>query len=243
MTEQRQVRNSTILIPVFAGALALVIFAAAGGRAQGQSASPPQKGGVTYEDPSSETCEQQNQNNPYTGMDPLTCKGETAPQASNGACDLQGMQVWKHVGETCIYCYPISSPPNTIIVPMDQVRAASLQGWGCGVDQMDACMAVCNGGHTFTPIAGTVVKGGGPGPPPTPTPKGGGPPRIMRRSRDPRAGLDTCRERIHACRSGRGDMTIARTGLERTCRRDARAHSCRREHKRAEGRMEGRNSH
>jgi hypothetical protein len=40
------------------------------------------KGGVTYEDQSSDSCEKQNENNPYTGMDPLTCYGVMAPTDS-----------------------------------------------------------------------------------------------------------------------------------------------------------------
>lgn len=126
--------------------------------------------------PESQTCEEQNQNNPYTGMDPLTCYGVMAPQDSRGECSLSGMQVWKHTGETCYYCSPITSPPNAMIVPMDQVGTAESQGWGCGVDQADACMAICSGGKTFSPLPGTIVKGGGPGLPPTPKPPQGGPP-------------------------------------------------------------------
>lgn len=159
------------------GGLALSVFTTWNVRAQAQqSTTPTLKAGITYEDQSSQTCEEQNQNNPYTGMDPLTCYGVMAPQDSRGECSLSGMQVWKHTGETCYYCSPITSPPNTIIVPMDQVGTADNQGFRCGMDQADACMAICSGGDTYTPPQGTIVKGGGPGLPPTPPPPQGGPP-------------------------------------------------------------------
>ena len=159
------------------GAVALAVLAiACPGACAQQSTTPTLKTGITYEDPSSETCEQQNQNNPYTGMDPLTCYGVMSPTDSRGECSLGGMQVWKHVGNTCYYCSPITSAPNTIIVPMDQVGTADNQGFRCGVDQTDACMAICSGGDTYSPLPGTVVKGGGPGLPPTPAPPRGGPP-------------------------------------------------------------------
>lgn len=157
------------------GAAIFAVMAASCAQAQ-QSTTPTLKTGITYEDQSSQTCEEQNQNNPYTGMDPLTCYGVMAPQDSSGECSLGGMQVWKHTGETCYYCSPITSPPNTIIVPMDQVGTADNQGFRCGVDQADACMAICSGGDTYTPPQGTIVKGGGPGLPPTPKPPQGGPP-------------------------------------------------------------------
>lgn len=175
MTEQRRTCVWAVL-----GALALLALTTAGVRAQEEPSTTQKsvtlKGGVTYEDQSSENCEKQNENNPYTGMDPLTCYGVMAPTDSRGECSLGGMQVWKHVDNTCYYCSPISSPPNTIIVPMDQVGAADNQGFRCGVDQADACMAICSGGNTYSPPPGTVVEGGGPGLPPTPVPKQGGPP-------------------------------------------------------------------
>jgi hypothetical protein len=176
MTKQRLVR-----VWAAAGALALIAFVAAHAQEQPtttQSTTPTLKTGITYEDQSSESCEKQNENNPYTGMDPMTCYGVMAPTDSRGECSLSGMQVWKHVGNTCYYCSPISSPPNTIIVPMDQVGAADNQGFRCGVDQADACMAICNGGDTYSPPPGTVVQGGGPGLPPTPAPPEGGPPPV-----------------------------------------------------------------
>ena len=156
------------------GAVALAVLAiACPGACAQQSTTPTLKTGITYEDPSSETCEQQNQNNPYTGMDPLTCYGVMSPTDSRGECSLGGMQVWKHVGNTCYYCSPITSAPNTIIVPMDQVGTADNQGFRCGVDQTDACMAICSGGDTYSPLPGTVVKGGGPGLPPNAWPAAG----------------------------------------------------------------------
>lgn len=176
MTEQRRTRIWAVLC-----AMVLMPFAADGARAQQQptttqSTTPTLKTGITYEDQPAESCEKQNENNPYTGMDPPTCYGVMAPTDSRGECSLSGMQVWKHVGNTCYYCSPISSPPNTIIVPMDQVGAADNQGFRCGVDQADACMAICSGGSTYSPPPGTVVEGGGPGLPPTPAPPQGGPP-------------------------------------------------------------------
>jgi len=176
MTERILVR-----IRAGAGALALIAFVAASARAQEQptktqSPTPTLKTGITYEDQSSESCEKQNENNPYTGMDPLTCYGVMAPTDSRGECSLGGMQVRKHVSSTCYYCSPITSPPDTIIVPMDQVGAADNQGFRCGEDQADACMAICSGGSTYSPPPGTVVQGGGPGLPPTPAPPRGGPP-------------------------------------------------------------------
>ena len=175
ITEQRRDR-----IWASMGALALLVFAAACACAQEQPSTTQKpvtlKTGITYEDQSSESCEKQNENNPYTGMDPLTCYGVMAPTDSQGQCSLGGMKVWKHEGNTCYYCSPITSAPNTIIVPMDQVGAADNQGFRCGEDQADACMAICSGGNTYSPPPGTVVQGGGPGLPPTPAPKEGGPP-------------------------------------------------------------------
>ena len=157
-----------------AGALALVAMVSSGARAQ-QSSSGTLNTGVTYTDQSSDTCEQQNANNPYAGMNPLVCYGEEAPTDSAGQCTLGGWQVLKKVDNTCYYCSPITSPPS-IIIPIDQVGVAESQGWGCGLDQADACMVICKGGHTYSPLQGSVVKGGGPGLPPTPVPVQGGPP-------------------------------------------------------------------
>lgn len=160
--------------------LAAFFIVAAGVRAQ-QSQQPTQsqttlKGGVTYTDQSSQTCEEQNQNNPYAGMNPLVCYGVNAPTDTAGKCSLAGMTVLKQEGNTCYYCSPINPPIVGIIVPMDQTGVAEQQGWGCGLDQADACMAICRGGKTFSPLPGTVVAGGGPGLPPTPAPLQGGPP-------------------------------------------------------------------
>lgn len=157
--------------------IALLSLAIGGAQAQQSAAPITLKGGVTYTDPSSDSCEKQNASNPFVGMDPLTCHGVSAPTDSRGGCSLAGMQVWKKTGNTCYYCSPITSPPS-IIIPMDQVGAAESQGWGCGLDQADACMAVCRGGSTYSPPPGTVVAGGGPGLPPTPPPVQGGPPPI-----------------------------------------------------------------
>jgi len=175
------------------GAAAVAMFAAAGSRAQGQSSTPALKTGITYEDQSSETCEKQNAGNPYAGMNPLACNGEQAPTDSAGKCSLAGMTVWKQQGSTCYYCSPINPPINGIVIPIDDVGATEVEGWDCGLDQADSCMAVCQGGKSYTPPPGTVKNGGGsgtsltggtqqtPGPPltggiqggPTPGPAGG----------------------------------------------------------------------
>jgi hypothetical protein len=175
MTERKLVG-----IRAAAAALALIAFTTAGAPAQEQPSTTQKpvtlKGGITYEDQSSESCEKQNENNPYTGMDPLTCYGVMAPTDSRGQCSLGGMKVWKQQGNTCYYCQAINPPIDGIIVPMDQVGAADNQGFRCGEDQADACMAICSGGSTYSPPPGTKVEGGGPGLPPTPAPKQGGPP-------------------------------------------------------------------
>ena len=134
------------------------------------------KGGVSYSDRASQSCEEENQNNPYTGMNPFVCHGEMAPTDSRGQCSLNIGTVWKKVGNECYYCAPINPPIQGMLVPMDDVGAAESQGWGCGANQTDACTAICWGGRTFTPPPGTVVEGGGPGLPATPRPPQGGPP-------------------------------------------------------------------
>ncbi len=158
------------------GLIALVVFASAGAWAQ-ESSTETLKGGVSYSDQSSDDCEQQNVGNPYAevGMNPLVCYGIMAPADSRKQCSLPGMRVLKQDGETCYYCSPITLPSPAIILPIDQVGAAQLQGWGCGLDQVDACKVICTGGKTFTPPTGTVVSDGGPGLPPTPAPNWGGP--------------------------------------------------------------------
>jgi hypothetical protein len=131
---------------------------------------------VQYSDQYSQNCEQQNANNPYVGMDPMTCHGESAPTDSRGECSLNIGTVWKKDGNTCYYCAPINPPIQGIVIPLDNVGAAQLQGFGCGMDQADACMAICSGGKGFTPPAGTVQKTGGPEKPYQPGPSGGPPP-------------------------------------------------------------------
>lgn len=130
------------------------------------------KGGVSqteYTDEYAKNCEKENANNPYTGMDPLTCYGVMAPTDSRGQCSLAGMQVWKKQGNTC-YCQAINPPIQGFIVPLDDIAAAEREGFRCGVDQADACMAVCMGGGAFTPPPGTVEVGGGGTPQPQPNP-------------------------------------------------------------------------
>jgi hypothetical protein len=145
--------------------------------ASAQQPSITLKGGVTYSDQSSQSCEQQNQGNPYAGMNPFACKGVSAPTDSRGGCSLGGWQVIKKEGNTCYYCSPVTVPQGVqgIIVPMDQISQAGNQGWSCGVNQADACTAVCfgNSGSSYNPSApppGRVTSGGPPtnpsGPPP-----------------------------------------------------------------------------
>jgi hypothetical protein len=160
-----------------AGWAALVIAQGAGAQQPSSSqSSPTLHGGVSYTDQSSQTCEEKNANNPYLGMNPFVCHGESAPTDSRGECSLNIGTVWKQVGNTCYYCSPINPPIQGMIVPLDQVRTAESQGWGCGANQTDVCTAICYGGKTFSPLSGTAVAGGGPGLPPTPAPKQGGPP-------------------------------------------------------------------
>jgi hypothetical protein len=176
-------KRKLVRIWAAAGVLALISFVAAGVRAQEQPSTTQKpvmlKGGVTYEDQSSDSCEKQNENNPYEGMDPLTCYGVMAPADSRGQCSLGGMQVWKQDGNTCYYCQAINPPIQGIIIPMDDLGAADEQGFRCGVDQADACMAVCSGGESFKPPPGTE---GGPGTPETP----GGEPGPTQQSPTPR---------------------------------------------------------
>ena len=127
------------------------------------------KGGASqteYTDQYSQNCEQQNANNPFAGMNPLTCHGESAPTDSLGGCSLNIGSVWKKVGNTCYYCSPINPPIQGIIIPLDEVGAAEQQGYRCGADQADACMAVCSGGTGFVQPSGTPQTGGAQGGPP-----------------------------------------------------------------------------
>lgn len=204
-----------------AGWAALVISQGAGAQQQSSSQqSPTLHGGVSYADQSSQTCEEQNANNVYLGMNPFVCHGESAPTDSQGKCSLNIGTVWKQVGNTCYYCSPINPPIQGMIVPMDQVGAAESQGWGCGANQTDVCTAICYGGKTFSPLPGTAVAGGGPGLPVTPAPRQGGPPEgyapILARP----AASATWPAPTHACRKGRAATTIARMVPERICHRD-----------------------
>lgn len=169
MTERIGVRSRVVL-----GALALFGFAALGAHAQTTQKPVTLQGGATYEDAYSNGCENQNENNPYTGMNPLACYGLMAPTDSRGQCSLGGMPVWKREGDTCYYCRAINPPLAGIIIPMDQVGAAEAQGFRCGADQADACMAVCSGGNTYSPPPATVMVGGGRGSPPNNAPADAG---------------------------------------------------------------------
>jgi hypothetical protein len=136
-------------------------------------------GGVSqteYTDEYSRTCEVQNKNNPYIGMNPFACHGEMAPTDSRGQCSLNIGTVWKKIGNSCYYCAPINPPIQGMVLPLDQVASAELQGWRCGGNQTDACTAICSGGSGYSPPPGVTVKGGGPGLPPAPRATQGGPP-------------------------------------------------------------------
>jgi len=164
MTERGPVRNRVVLTTL----AVLCLVAGGGAQAQQETQQPGKtttlKTGITYEDSSSESCEKQNENNPYTGMNPLVCYGVMAPADSRGQCSLSGMQVWKQQGNTCYYCQLLNPPINGFIVPMDQVADAEQQGFRCGVDQADACMAVCEGNGQYRPPPGTTLGGGTPPP-------------------------------------------------------------------------------
>ncbi len=182
MTKQRQA-GVWAALTVFA----MAMFVGVGAQGQQESQAPTQsqmtlKGGVSYTDQSTASCEEQNADNPFVGMNPLVCHGAMAPTDSNGECTLNIGSVWKKEGSYCFYCSPINPPIKGIIVPTDQVGAAGQQGFRCGADQADACMAVCSGGTTFTPppgVQGGVGSGFKPGPVPnlkSGVPMGGPPP-------------------------------------------------------------------
>jgi hypothetical protein len=69
------------------------------------------------------------------GMNPLVCKGVANPVDSRGDCSLRGLRLLQRVGSMCYYCQPLNPPIKGIIVSLNQMRAASIQGYRCGVDQ------------------------------------------------------------------------------------------------------------
>jgi hypothetical protein len=135
----------------------------------------------TYQDQFSTSCEQSNSNNPFAGMDPLSCHGVMAPVDSQGNCSLPRMTLLKQEGRECYYCQALDPPIKGIVIPFDQLREAGRQGFKCGVDQADPkCKAICvNEGISpgYTPPPGTSAD---PEPSPAPAlpepPLPGGPP-------------------------------------------------------------------
>ena len=143
---------------------AILIFAAFAGSfaALAQQAPPPSEvpghntpGYQVYNDQFSTNCSRGN-TSPYKGMNPLICHGVMAPADSSGRCSLRGMRLLKQVGNTCYYCQPLNPPINGIVIPVDQLQRARVQGFTCGVDQANPrCMAVCyrdsGGGAPYIP--------------------------------------------------------------------------------------------
>lgn len=128
-----------------------------------------------YYDQFSSSCDGGN-TSPYAGMDPLACHGVMMPVDSRGECSGErGWQLLKQVGSTCYFCQPLNPPINGIIIPLDQLNNARVQGYRCGVDQADPnCMAVCTsetgaatyippGGSAQTPAPPTLSGGSGTG--------------------------------------------------------------------------------
>jgi hypothetical protein len=125
-----------------------------------QSPSPQTPGDVFSSGggKSQNSCSQQN-TSPYAGMDPLSCYGVMAPVDSAGRCSLPRLQLLKQVGRECYYCQAKNPPTNGIIVPINQLRQASAQGYKCGVDQANPnCMAICvqQGGARQPPLRSKV---------------------------------------------------------------------------------------
>jgi len=130
----------------------------------------------TYNDQFSSSCEQSEPPNVFkqVGMNPLTCHGQIAPQDSQKQCSLAGMRMIAHISETCYYCAPIVPPINGIIIPFDQVRQATSEGFSCAADQVDPdCMSICSkpGSLKYTPPSSSGNTS-------TPVPAAGGPPPV-----------------------------------------------------------------
>ena len=103
-----------------------------GGSGSGTSAAP-----TTYSDQFASSCEQSEPPNVFKQV---------------------GMTMIAHIGETCYYCAPIVPPINGIIIPFDQVRQATAEGFSCAADQVDPdCMSICSkpGNLNYTPPSGS----------------------------------------------------------------------------------------
>lgn len=148
--------------------LALLVFAAAGARAQQAPTAPigdiyeSGGGGPVYSDTYESDCESRNNTNIWKGMNPLLChgvEGETLP--SGGSCGQlgHGLIPWKQLGNQCLYCQP-NDPPltNSIIIPWDDIGPAENQGFKCGGDFADVCMVICSGNGKFKPPPGTTQQ-------------------------------------------------------------------------------------
>jgi hypothetical protein len=156
----------------------------------GSSAAP-----TAYSDQFSTSCIQGEGPNVFkqVGMNPLACHGQQGPQDSQGKCSYAGMTMIAHVGETCYYCAPIVPPLNGIIIPFDQVRNATSQGFSCFGDQVDPdCMSVCTkpGSLQYTPS--TVDKS-------PPVPPGEGPPPGYKPIPGPDGGVGTVTSTANPC--------------------------------------------
>lgn len=99
----------------------------------------------TYSDEFSTNCGAK-RTSPYAGMDPVTCRGVEMPVDSSGKCTASsGWRFLRRIGNTCYFC--VRRPPpagGAIVIPIDQLQNARVQGWACGVDQTNpGCTAVC----------------------------------------------------------------------------------------------------
>lgn len=176
MNESSRVRGTTICVWLRSVVLALAAAIASSGmgaRAQDQApASTPgdvfasQGGPPIYSDQYSSDCEASNANNPYAGMNPLTCHGEMMPAQGN-ACNLPGMTLIRQIGNNCFYCLAINPPIQGVILPIDAAGLAEKQGFRCAVDEADACMLICTGTGKYVPPPGVRLMSGPPGTPPT----------------------------------------------------------------------------
>jgi hypothetical protein len=174
MTSPARLLCRTILISFAASAACALLSAPVASAQQNTSANSPEpitlSGSITYHDAFSDACDKANPpSGPFAGQNPLTCHAESAPTDSNGQCTLKGMTLVQKQGNTCYYCSPIDPPlVGGILIPLDNVQQASLQGYTCGVDEFDQnCMAVCSrqyGSGPLIPAPGTVTSS-------TPVPK------------------------------------------------------------------------
>jgi Lysine-specific metallo-endopeptidase len=152
MTESR-----SIPVWITVGVVVLASIAVSATRAQQQpAANQPAEvfssSADTYTDATSASCEKGNANagNGFAGMDPLTCKGVSLTANQQG-CTLPRVTLLREVGTMCFYCQRLNPPIKGVIVPLGDVGVAEKQGFRCGADQGDRCMAVCEGNGRFTP--------------------------------------------------------------------------------------------